>query len=387
LSAEDGAPPLSVDPTLGDGDGGATGPVDDFPDTASGTQLVLYQTGDGSVELRWHLAPAAIAHARRVFPAPSARPLLRLRLTGADGGGARTLADAGLDDDTAAASGLAHYGGDDAQGRLVAEIGLATGDGGWLLIARSNGLSAAAPVGAAFVRERRYAEQRQPDGLRPDTLRPDKLRPAATDHQSPDPAHPPGDDAAPAMRIEPQGPVELPVELPAAFSPEFPLIEPELSGLELAAPPSMPLPLSQHGLDPGDEPTAQSAEEPPPGGVVPRLRRSKPGAGSVEPGQSDPAPTASGRPESGTEPPSADPRAPIAGSGPLQRAVLDASLSAELLVRGSAPPNTLLDLGGHPYRVGPGGRFELRVPIRDPELVQRLLSSLPRLPVADRDGG
>jgi hypothetical protein len=62
----------------------------------------------------------------------------------------------------------------------------------------------------------------------------------------------------------------------------------------------------------------------------------------------------------------------------------EATLSAELLVQGSAPPNTLLDLGGHAYRVGPGGRFLLRIPIREREIIMRVLASLPRLPVVAR---
>jgi hypothetical protein len=75
------------------------------------------------------------------------------------------------------------------------------------------------------------------------------------------------------------------------------------------------------------------------------------------------------------------------GSGPIvpPRPDLPASISAELVVHGTAPAGAVLDLGGHDYRVGPGGRFSLRVPVRDPELVAAVLATVSELPVAPRD--
>jgi hypothetical protein len=45
-----------------------------------------------------------------------------------------------------------------------------------------------------------------------------------------------------------------------------------------------------------------------------------------------------------------------------------------------------LNLGGHQYRVGPGGRFSFTVALDDPALLESLLARLPDLPVAERDG-
>jgi hypothetical protein len=45
-----------------------------------------------------------------------------------------------------------------------------------------------------------------------------------------------------------------------------------------------------------------------------------------------------------------------------------------------------LDLGGHAYRIGRGGRFSFRLPINDPDLILTLLSALPELPVTPRGG-
>lgn len=75
------------------------------------------------------------------------------------------------------------------------------------------------------------------------------------------------------------------------------------------------------------------------------------------------------------------------GSGPLSPypSGEDAVIEGELHLFGRAAPGSLLDLGGHPFRVGPGGRFSFRVAIDDPALLSALLARLPRLPVAERE--
>jgi hypothetical protein len=50
---------------------------------------------------------------------------------------------------------------------------------------------------------------------------------------------------------------------------------------------------------------------------------------------------------------------------------------AELRISGQAAPGTEIDLFGHPYRVGPGGRFQLVVLVDDPELLRRALALHP----------
>ncbi|MCF8005072.1 MAG: hypothetical protein K9L32_12900 [Chromatiaceae bacterium] len=75
------------------------------------------------------------------------------------------------------------------------------------------------------------------------------------------------------------------------------------------------------------------------------------------------------------------------GSGPLSPypSREGAVIRGELHVFGSAAPGRLLDLGGHPFRVGPGGRFSFRVALDDDELLAALLARLPRLPVDERE--
>lgn len=106
---------------------------------------------------------------------------------------------------------------------------------------------------------------------------------------------------------------------------------------------------------------------------MPRLERARPSPSEPDGAGSPPAQPGSSN------------AAPVSGSGPISPVAADATLRGELLIHGSAPPNTLLDLGGHPYRVGPGGGFALRIPITERELILRVLAALPQLPVADRD--
>ncbi len=77
---------------------------------------------------------------------------------------------------------------------------------------------------------------------------------------------------------------------------------------------------------------------------------------------------------------------PRPGSGPVRAFATStvSELRAEVLVHGSAAPGTVLDLGGHAYRVGAGGRFALRIPLCDRTLILRLLATLPELPVESR---
>ncbi|WP_200238592.1 hypothetical protein [Thiohalocapsa halophila] len=381
---------IGSDPTLAD-PGRITG--GEFPDTAVGTQMVLYPTDGGGVDLRWQIEPADIAYARAGFRGTEARPMLRLHRIGTTGDD-RLLAYTDLGgDDAAAEHGHAHYDNADAAGLLQAEIGLASADGGWLLIARSNELRAAAPIGVDF--------------LHP-TPAPAAIA-GPVDETASTAAHASAGPAAAGRETDAPAPVQL--------APEFPLVEPHLSE-PLSGP--QPQPLSEQaravstqpdraaegGAEPGKlagvaaaqdgldraagepafarrsdpnlaaggqardlsaPPGAGRGQEPPPGGVVPRLAPRQPSPGPSA--QTFSAPS------------------PAAGSGPLRPQADGATLSAALVVHGSAPPNSLLDLGGHPYRVGPGGRFVLHIPIRDHQLIRRVLATLPQLPVEQRDDG
>ncbi len=361
------APATPTDPSLASpGHDGATSTAA-FPETVVGTRLVLYQTEDGAVDLRWHIDPADIAQARAAFGTTEAHPVLRLHRLGTAGDN-QPLADADLGDDRDAEGGLAHYAAPDAEGLLQAEIGLTSDDGGWLLIARSNGLPAAAAVGVDFLKA---------PGPTVD--------PTAEDPQ--DGGNPDDGPQTPPLRLK----------------PEFPLVEPVYSERARSAPPDSAAPVAvgghtpvapalrahnRHGMDLSLGAVQQHTDlaalgiglpgtadaSPPPGGVVPRLAPRPPQPPQIADTSRNAA--NSHRPEA---------QVPLPGSGPLRPQADGASLHAELVVHGSAPPYTLLDLGGHAYRVGPGGRFVLHIPIGEHQVIMRVLAALPRLPVAPRD--
>lgn len=50
---------------------------------------------------------------------------------------------------------------------------------------------------------------------------------------------------------------------------------------------------------------------------------------------------------------------------------------AELVVHGRAPPGSRLDLYGRTLQVGPGGAFSLRFPVSDPDLLRRAMAAAP----------
>ncbi|MTW20737.1 hypothetical protein [Allochromatium palmeri] len=52
-------------------------------------------------------------------------------------------------------------------------------------------------------------------------------------------------------------------------------------------------------------------------------------------------------------------------------------IEAELRIHGWSAPNAEIDLFGHRYRVGPGGRFQLSLKVDDPELIRRALERHP----------
>ena len=377
---------LSDDPTL-------DAPLDQapgdaaFPDTAPGAHIVLYQCADGGIEVRWHLDAEALAHARGAFgdSSDAPEPVLRLCRLG-DGGASRIIADAVLDDRHLVADGRAHWPSTDATGLLQAEIGLSTVAGGWVLVARSNQLQAVAPVGAPFLRT---AVPAPSDGAAASQAVPGEIassharRPLpAPDERSPafplvQPApgivrtldHPPAADRA-GVSADGDSITDFPT--PGAEPPDY-------IDRSLASAPA--LFVSEPGVMPVDHPSSNTALPAP--GISPSASaEGVPVAGSSA--------SASDRHQGGPMAAQDDrvqmDALPRPGSGPVRAFATStvSELRAEVLVHGSAAPGTVLDLGGHAYRVGAGGRFALRIPLCDRTLILRLLATLPELPVESR---
>jgi hypothetical protein len=70
------------------------------------------------------------------------------------------------------------------------------------------------------------------------------------------------------------------------------------------------------------------------------------------------------------------PLAPLTYERPPERA-WGLELEAELRITGRAAPGSTVDLFGFPYRVGPGGRFQLSLPVTDPEILRLALEASP----------
>jgi hypothetical protein len=330
------------DPTLGGvGDAALIHPV--FPNTAEAAHLTLYQAMDGRVQLRWRLDASALAHARDAFGKGLDRPQPVLRLHQLYGDGAsRIIADASLDDPDLTLEGHANFQADATDGLLQAEIGLSTTAGGWILVARSNQMQMTTPTGASFLRQ------------------PDPPLPAQLDIVADTVA------ASPDRTLLP-GSQPLALQDTDLARARFPLVEPEPGVGTDAMPALVEL---KHAPPPAHAGSAALQQD---------------GQKNGQP-EAQPATQIETQREGQRAAPQPMEFAP--GSGPMQafRADAGAEIGAELLVYGSAMPGTLLDLGGHPYRVGAGGRFSLRVPLADQALIMGLLAMLSELPVACRPG-
>lgn len=68
---------------------------------------------------------------------------------------------------------------------------------------------------------------------------------------------------------------------------------------------------------------------------------------------------------------------PEIGYGSIAPAAYSLVIEAELRISGWGPPCVEIDLFGHPYRIGPGGRFQLSLRIDDPELIRQVLARHP----------
>lgn len=345
---------------------------------------MLYPLTAGGVALDWRLPSALVEPALRAFAAH--RPVAMLYLRHLDASG-DTVAKAELDQQQAwQGSGRFER---PLTGVLQAELGLeGRRDGAWLLLARSNRLATvprAAMIPSASAGNALAARSGQESVLEPEM-------PAQ-------PAAPPA-LASPAAAL-----AVLPPEPAAASSPLLsrfpdPSLVTEATG-PLAHGRVFPIPvgagLMAGGRQPISNELAQRMMPTAAGrlGLAPLASRWQTAPESPRIGE---GPAALAHERLGSEV-GMDLRAPnrqdstqpapslVSGSGPIKPypTLEGASIRGQLHVFGGAPPGSLLDLGGHPYRVGPGGRFAFTVDLDDPKLLALLLSLLPGLPVAERD--
>ncbi len=395
---------------------------------------MLYAVAAG-LRLAWCLRPADLEPGAAGFPAGGVPPwpVLRLRRAGPEGG-AEPMGEAVLGSAVAAGRGECDFAVPPDHGRYHAELGLTDPTGGWLMLARSNGLDNCCAVGLDLTRL-----PRPPSLLALASAEPALALAASAPVAAPaDPAQlaqPSGaaagldhDSGQSILRVagrpspvrdgrnDDQGPAALPlparrVSPPWALPPRAPGAParwhgpPPLPGVPALTAPGL---IPAMDLDPIVTPVPGHFPEVPDqhgrvGRVAAALLRvletrplRLPSPGSAAPALFDPAAavgSAAAEPPPGAAAPVPTPvltevlwsltygQAPMHAEGLL--------IEAELRITGQAAPGSLVDLFGFPYRVGPGGRFQLRVAVKDPALIAwaLALNPPPELGLTREDGG
>ena len=310
LEAPDLAPPpVALDPV--------------FPLASQTTRLALYEGTPGEVRANWALQANDYVAASHDFPRAGGRPLPVLRLRRVrDDGGSECVDEVSLRLAEQRGGGETGFRvGQDAS-RFEAELGLVNGEGGWLLLARSNRLEHAASLGLRFPprRDREYDRHASDPTLDPPRI---ELAPA---FPFPDPL----DGRIPEARIglpdrSAPGDSARHAALATRWAREI-LNDRALASVNDGAP------------------SARAAHEPAGLGV------------------------------------SAIPILVYGRSAPPCAAPL---IEAELRIHGWAAPNTEIDLFGQRYRVGPGGRFQFLLKVDDPTLLKQALALHPPPALSD----
>lgn len=350
-----------------------------FPMVERGTGLVLSAGRPGELRIHWRLERDDFEQAAGSFPPTGRRPMavLRLRRDRPEGGSDQTD-EIPLGVEVRAGSGRRGVGVPVDHQLYRVELGLASADGGWLMLARSNGLYNAVGIGLDLGRFLGRSPGGPVAGGAP---------PLPADGQASNDLGPGVPDAV----RERQAPdLAVPVE-PAlggvhgvTLGPEFPLVppgrgpRPPRSGPPDAAPSdtaAVSLPQGRAGDGAGAQRDAQV------GGAFP-FESSRQDAGGVQ----TLAPGTQGRGSGAIEsesPRIGVPLVPLTYERPPERA-LGLELEAELRISGRAAPGSTVDLFGYLYRVGPGGRFQLSLPVTDPEILRLALRAAPPPEFAER---
>lgn len=376
-----------------------------FPGRDPGTGLVLYGH-DGTLHAHWRLESNDLERAAGRFPPAGGRPLPVVRLCRArPDGGADQVNQVDLQARVREGAGETGFAVAADHGRYHAELGLTNGHGGWLMLARSNALDNVSPVGIDLA-SLEAAPSAMPAGSERAVPAPAESTPeplAVPSSLAPSPAFPGTDDQEPALA--PGAPDTLagrfPLAAPAAPPPwavaarlacpgQAPWYGPS-GAVAVTAAPGLSLMLGLPRLDRDFPLPAEAAPgaldgdgrgtASPPAVLVRNVLEVRglrlPVPGDPAQGPDDPAAAQPGTDPIPTDPLAGVPTAPGLdwtlhyGQAPRRHGALE--VEAELHIRGQAAPGSLVDLFGHPYRVGPGGRFQLVVRVDEPSLVRLAL--------------
>lgn len=349
-----------------------------FPLEDRGTGLVLFEGPPGGMSIHWRLERTDFERVAVSFPPSGGVPrvVVRLRRDRPQGGSDQAQEmPLGLGVRDGSGERLVHMQTDHAL--YHAELGLANAHGGWLMLARSNGLYNAVGIGLDL---RRLPKGGAESGLGRDVSE-------GTSRAAPEPVfsvapsgipragssiEPAPIEPAPIEQVLGEGQIEPALAEGAGpvLAPEFPLVpwaSSQVSASKAAgiAPGSVGVGRGrvQGSGTPGGEgggPAAEGSAQPGagPGGTGPESR-------SDVAAPLGSAPTRIGVPLE-----------PLRYERPPER-VNGLELEAELRLTGRARPGSIIDLFGFSYRVGPGGRFQMLLPVTDPELLRRALEAAP----------
>jgi hypothetical protein len=332
---------------------------------------VLASAGDGGLCAFWHLSGDDVIPATAGFVRGGAKPVPVLRLRRFDAGGATQVKEVTLPLRGPGGHGEQIFSVDPRPSRYDAELGLSDAAGGWVMLARSNVLEHGARV-----------DIRLSPAERPEI-------PTDASIKAPAPSATPRTD-------QPQTGYTAPPSIQPRDQFNVPPAVPEQPGIRVVD----VLARRRAGLDQGPGRDSGLAHD----------REAKPSAeGPLQPDRTDQLTTtpsdfdsealASRDPVSGSRsevvvPEPADspgrrsspsPTAPVRYGQPTPGST-ELVIEAELRVNGCAAPGSLIDLFGHPYRVGPGGRFQLVIRVDDPELIKRAFElNPPNLPDRSTD--
>jgi hypothetical protein len=304
--------------------------VREFPLVVRRTGLVLYDVDPRHLQAQWQVTADDLNRARSAFPpgAAGVRPVLRLLGLDADGG-SKEVAALPQPPAQGPLEGEAVFTVGDQGRRFQAELGLASGDGGWLLLARSDPVEPPRAIARPFLVRQVPAAERPTE---PAPIRaPAAMPPVAGPVPRPAVPLPRPRDAAPGESPE----IDLtlaPAVIPLA--PQFPnpLEAPRAEGLSQGRREATPRFRIPH------------SDLPPP--ILPSSLDSWSGEGGLL-AQHDPTHGLSSRALHGPAP------------GDLE-------LHAELVVWGRAPAGSLVEVLGRRLRVGQDGRFLVQSLVEDP---------------------
>jgi hypothetical protein len=306
----------------------------------------------------WHLSGDDLSPALAGFAHDGSKPELVLRLRRLHGGGATPLQEIPLYLRGPSDQGEQVFSVAAQPARYDAELGLSDTAGGWVMLARSNALDHAARVDVRLVPvEPLSGGVRVPidEPAPPASPEADALREAAAQPSS--------------QSREPRPAAAAVSELPGIRAIDG--LARRRVGLGIGRAPETETGRAVENLGASD-PTRRASVTPP------------------EPPLLAPAPEGppSPQPHEGTAPPPAlaerrsiaSPSAPLRYGHPAPGGT-ELSIEVELRINGCAAPGSEIDLFGHPYRVGPGGRFQLVIRVDDRDLIKRAFElNPPNLP-------